>query len=360
MHWTAPAEVATSPGEHPVRAIQAISCPSTELCVAAGSHALAVSAEPAAGARSWKGVTEPRPNGCILRPDGNCVPAGPPIPTPEWPPISVRSISCPTTTLCVGVGAETKHKYTCTRNTCESSPGGKVIREILTSTDPTGGPEAWKVTRLPGNQPLNSVSCPTATECVALARGGSVLSSSDPLGGAKAWKSADLYPYVPATHGGNSVACAPGDGLCVATGESSTMLSARRPLAGILGWKGASIAPFPTLLGAACASPKLCVAYGFGTLIASTNPTRGRWSAGAAKGLPTSLVLLSGSCAPTGFCAVAGGRNGGQGMVFTSPSPPRRPWHKARIDKLQIGGISCPSSTLCVAVDGSGRILTGS
>ncbi len=346
-----------------MRAIHAISCPSTELCVAAGSHALAVSADPAAGARSWKGVTEPRANACTPQPDGNCILEGPPIPTPEWPPINVSSISCPTTTMCVGVGAETKLKYNCTATTCESVRGGaKVIREILTSTDPTGGPEAWKVTRLRGKEPLYSVSCPTTKECVALSRKGAVLSSSNPLGGAKAWKSADIYPYKPATYGANAVACAPSGGLCVATGENSNMLWARRPLAGILGWRGASIEPFPTLLGAACASPKLCVAYGVGTLIASTNPARGRWSArGAPKRLPGSLDLQAGSCASSGFCAVAGGgRNGNQGTVFTSPSPSRRPWAKARIDEAGIGGISCPSSALCVAVDDRGRILTGS
>jgi hypothetical protein len=362
MHWGAPANVATPPGEPGVDALQAISCPSTDLCVAAGPHALAVSSDPAAGVRSWKGVTEPRPPACTLLPSGDCVLEGPPIPTPQWPPISVRSISCPTTTLCVGVGSEAKRHYTCpTPTMCESSRHAKVVREILTSTDPTGGPEAWKVTRLRGKKPLYSVACPTATECVALSKNGTVLSSSNPLGGAKAWKSASLYPYVPATNGPNSVTCAPGGGLCVATGEESSMLWARKPLAGILGWEGVSLPQFPTLLGVACASPTSCIGYGFGTLIASTNLARGRWSArGAPRGLPAGLELAAGSCAAGGFCAVGGGRGSHNGTVFTNPSTPRRAWRKARVDNVPIRAISCPTATLCVAVDSSGRILTGS
>jgi hypothetical protein len=244
---------------------------------------------------------------------------------------------------------------------CESGRNAKIVREILTSTDPTGGPEAWKVTRLRGKRPLYSVACPTVTECVALGENGTMLSSSDPLGGAKAWKSANLYPYVPATNGPNAVACAPGGGLCVATGEKSSMLWARKPLAGILGWQGVGLLGFPTLLGAACASPKLCIGYGFGTLITSTNPARGRWSArGAPKGLPAGLELAAGFCASSGFCAVAGGRGNHNGTVYTNPSPPQSAWHKASVDSTPIRAISCLSSTLCVAVDGEGRILTGS
>lgn len=358
MHWTAPFEAPSPPGEGGHEFLETVSCPSTDLCVAAGRHGLAVSSDPASGLGSWSVITQPRSTDCTPQPSGACLPDGPPS---IWPPVSINSISCPTSTLCVAGGVDSQQKFRCPRPTlCESVRTRQYTPAIFTSTDPGGGPEAWKETQLHGKSAIYSVSCATATECVALAKDGTLIGSSNPLGGASAWKTADLYPYEPVTYGQNAVACVAGGGLCVATGQSSSILWARNPLAGILSWRGVKLGRFPTLLGVACASPKLCVGYGFATLIASRNPAHGRWSRrGAPKHLPRGLALNAGSCAPSGFCAVAGGSGSNNGTVLTNAAPMRRAWRRARIDNVPIRSIACPSSGLCIAVDGSGRILTG-
>ncbi len=105
-----------------------VSCPATNLCVAGGSDSLiATSTNPAAGSRAWSVA---HPGGRVEVPT---TPPGGPAP-PEgaeslFPGAQVRGVSCPSTTLCVGVTFDSR---------------------IFSSTNPTGGAAAWKVASLTG------------------------------------------------------------------------------------------------------------------------------------------------------------------------------------------------------------------
>jgi hypothetical protein len=88
----------------------------------------------------------------------------------------LRAVSCPSSGLCVAVGDD---------------------GEVLTSTNPTGGTNAWTsaVADPPfgehygKTQPsLTAVSCPSANLCVAGDDAGNVLFSTEPSGGTSAWK----------------------------------------------------------------------------------------------------------------------------------------------------------------------------
>ncbi len=65
------------------------------------------------------------------------------------------------------------------------------LGEVFTSTEPTGGANAWTKTFDPGGS-LYAVSCPAVSFCVGADGAGDVVSSTDPAGGASTWAHATL------------------------------------------------------------------------------------------------------------------------------------------------------------------------
>jgi hypothetical protein len=86
---------------------------------------------------------------------------------------SFTAISCPTVHFCAAVDGN---------------------GQVVTSTDPTGGSDAWTITTLDGSVRFESVSCPSAGFCVAGGLSESVFVSDDPTGGAGAWTSTRVIP----------------------------------------------------------------------------------------------------------------------------------------------------------------------
>jgi hypothetical protein len=134
-----------------------VSCPSPALCVVVGRSVIATSTDPAAGA--WTVVPAPK-DALFSKPD----------------PLS--AVSCPIASFCVAVGA---------------------LGMTYVSTNPTAGTASWsgtdadffsaqicqQCTNLANS--LVGVSCPTPSMCVAIDPIGDVISSSDPGAAAPAW-----------------------------------------------------------------------------------------------------------------------------------------------------------------------------
>jgi len=59
--------------------------------------------------------------------------------------------------------------------------------DVVTSTDPTGGARAWKITRLDGSTMLDSVSCASRDFCIVGGLSETVFVSHNPAGGSSAW-----------------------------------------------------------------------------------------------------------------------------------------------------------------------------
>jgi hypothetical protein len=127
-------------------------------------------------------------------------------------------------------------------------------------------------------------------------------------------------------------------------------------------------APFYSLesiTGVSCASESLCVGVdGVGDVVTSMNPTggKGAWTVTSVDGLG---YLKGVSCAPSGLCA--GYDGDGNVVSSTDPTGGTGAWTLAKIDPHVVGensdsfdlqGMSCPSASLCVAVDSSGNVLT--
>jgi hypothetical protein len=177
--------------------LKGISCASLKLCVAIDEHGdVVTSTEPTHGPSAWhvasigggalEGVSCPSASLCVVTDRGDAITSTHPASgASAWKAAAVGllpSISCPATKLCVTTG--------------EAAYG------VVISTHPTGG-GAWTYDELtsfavPQFNGLWQVSCAKRGVCVAstLAANGSpgnVLVSSDPTGGAEAWAEENVY-----------------------------------------------------------------------------------------------------------------------------------------------------------------------
>jgi WD40-like Beta Propeller Repeat len=171
--------------------VDAVSCPSVSLCVAATNKGdVFTSTNPTGGVSAWtkttidqghflSAVSCPAVSLCVVTNDTpdlfiSTNPAGG---TSAWMKTTldqaktvagVDSVSCPSVSLCVGGG----------------------IGNVLTSTDPTGGATAWMDTAIDGENDVYATSCPSGSLCVIADQSGNILASIDPTGGANTWTGA--------------------------------------------------------------------------------------------------------------------------------------------------------------------------
>jgi hypothetical protein len=246
----------------------------------------------------------------------------------------LQSVSCPSVKLCAAV----------------DSAG-----DVVTSSDPTGGASAWSVAYLDITA-LTGVSCPSADLCVGVDGGGNVATSTSPAGGASQWSLARLPAPM------DAVSCASAT-LCVAVAGADVATSTN-PAGGAGAWKWIDVDPVGSLLAVSCPSPSLCVGVDdFGHVVMSTNPTGG---AGAWSVNRLSDGWLNAVSCPTAALCVAVDT---AGDVLTSTRPAAGPsaWTVTQVERTCDGnvaggdcfsGVSCPTVSACVVVDGAGNVIS--
>lgn len=272
------------------------------------------------------------------------------------PGTELVGISCPTTSFCAAV-----------------EPG-----KVLVSTDPTGGPAAWKIASTSvGDNRLHGVSCPSPSVCVAV--GPSIaLTSTDPTGGPGAWNSTS---FGAASAPGTAVSC-PSATLCVAGGSAGQISVSHDPTAGPGAWT-VSQAPVGTdfycdkyapgsncdadIEAISCPSVSLCVATDSVGEVISGDPNVGAWSVTSSVTAPGTFELYatdgldSLSCPSLSLCVTA--QWDGALFVSQDPTGPASSWHSPP-GQTGFGGpaglpaVSCGSSSLCVEVDGGGAAVS--
>ena len=306
--------------------LRGVSCPSSDLCVAlGGGKEVVTSTNPTGGATAWTVTTL----------------AG---------EFALGDISCPTRSLCVATGAA----------------GDGTTRVVVTSTNPTGGPSAWTVTdigRSDGLEVSSRASCPSSGLCVAVGESvdghSTIVTSTNPTGGASAWKVTTFNGEFVLL----DVSC-PTTSLCVAVTNGGDALISTNPTGGAAAWKLTHIDTTPNnnnyLSGVSCPSISLCVAvdYSGGNVVTSSDPTGGvaAWTVTNVDG---NKSLIQVSCSDSRLCVAVDD----YGNVVTSSNPRggKAAWTATSVDRAGAGfsGISCPGSNLCVAVDNSGNVVTG-
>jgi hypothetical protein len=267
----------------------------------------------------------------------------------------LSAVSCPAASLCAAV----------------DSAGN-----VLTSTDPAGGPSAWHPADIDGTERLKAISCPSSHLCVAIDGHGRVFSSTDPTRGAAAWHVTKI------DHGRllDAISCS-STRLCVAGDDEANFVTSRDPTGAARSTetrqsqrlatrpatpaRGESRPPPPSIPRRrcraprpACASPSERPFTEFGVGAVSTDPT-GRpraWRGLGALDSESTPGLFAVSCASVSLCVAVG--NPGTPIVSTDPTSSAT-WR--RVDGGDMGeliGVSCVPS-LCVAVDASGHVIVG-
>jgi hypothetical protein len=173
--------------------LRAVSCASASLCVAVGLEGnILSSTDPTGGAGAWDVARQPAGDRML------------------------NGVSCPSPSLCV-----------------TGNPG-----QMLTSTAPAGG--AWHAVSAGSGLPVTAVSCPSVDACMAVTNNADVITSTDPTGGPAAWSFENVLPnwLLPSgkenpkgdTNAMWGVSCATTE-LCVAVGQERKAIVSTDPFA---------------------------------------------------------------------------------------------------------------------------------
>lgn len=245
---------------------------------------------------------------------------------------NLSAISCPSASLCVGVDQQ---------------------GNVVTSTNPTGGTGAWTVTHVDAGNFFNAISCPSASLCVGVDGSGNAVTSTNPTGGAGAWT-------VTHADGGNflsAISC-PSASLCVAIDYAGNVVTSTNPTGGAGAWTVTHVDVFSDIPAISCPSASLCVAGDFqGDVLTSTNPTGGT-GAWTLTHVDEANDIAGISCPSASLCVASD--YAGNMVTSTNPTGGASNWTVTNVDETySIHGVSCPSASLCVAVDEPGNVLVG-
>ncbi|MFL5824223.1 MAG: hypothetical protein ACJ764_12375 [Solirubrobacteraceae bacterium] len=366
--WSRPVRVDDFAPTNRIDSLKAVQCPSTSLCVAVDDQGNVItSTKPGGGRGTWK-ISFPT--------SGSQFESGRTMP--------LQDLGCPAAGLCVLGGGQD---------------------DLLVSTNPTGGPDAWSDVQLPGSAQMQAVSCPSSSLCLAADVSGNVFYSTNPAGSASAWHEYHVAALDGAAVSGDPwgrvVLSCPSENFCAAVnGVDGAVVTTVDPQGGSSAWTGRTVdGAHGRLQTISCPSQSLCVAFDGRNVITSTAPTTASWtSAHLDDGGPGEIPSLS--CPRSNLCLAsfaykstvfvsrdpAGGAAAWQrtsvggrwtavscpavklcvgvnyhGRILTSSDPPAGRWALKFVDGYsEIRGLSCPAANLCVAVDAAGKVLTSS
>lgn len=265
---------------------------------------------------------------------------------PSTPGLFNASVSCASRSLCVAVDT---------------------LGNVISSTNPTGGPAAWRAVKLDAGQfGLRSVSCPSASFCAAVDFSG-VFVSSDPAGGGRAWTRVMVFRGPGGLIG---VSCASAKFCVAVAGTGTHAFASTDPTGGAGAWHSVRVSSTDKFMnGLACPSAKLCVAVDeFGSVFTSTNPGSGTPWTETSTGYRALIAL---SCPSTSLCVAGDGT--GNVVISANPTGGSGAWSIVHADpstKLCGGrstpgsmcpaavlSVSCASVSLCVASDSYGNVV---
>jgi hypothetical protein len=301
--------------------ITGISCPTASLCVVVDLNGNALTTATPNRPRSWRRFLI----------DGRA---------------PLDAVSCSSPTFCAAVDTD---------------------GDVVTSTDPTAGSAAWTITQIrpeftfagsPVSVPLTAISCPSSHLCVTgddFPR--EIITTTDPGGGPAAWNDRIGIGRRFSADGLLSVSCS-STRFCATVGDQGVYATTDPA-----GSASTKLAINDSLEAISCGSRRLCLAVvggrengGPGGVWRSTDPAarRPRWTLA----LPDSNQQFAVACRGQGLCVATD--SGGMVMMSEHPGAARPGWQTRRVDATNVmSGISCPTVRFCVAADTYGNVLTG-
>lgn len=267
------------------------------------------------------------------------------------------AIACPTVSLCVAIDRD---------------------GNVVTSTDPTGGPTTWSLSHVasPSGYDNEDLSCPSSLLCVAINGDGDVMTSTNPAGGSSAWATEQGLDKSGVPVG---VSC-PTVALCVIADELGDVLMSTNPTGGPSTWTTVRVDPAVVLCGKGCGEPAMTTGVGcpsvslcvvtdqLGNVLWSTEPTGGSAAWGLAHVDSQHLQnyfanSLTGVACPSPDVCVATDV-AGDSITSQQPAGGASAWRLSRIDELEVPSVphdvSCQSVSFCTAIDSAGNVLTSS
>jgi hypothetical protein len=233
---------------------------------------------------------------------------------------------------------------------CAGLAGG----DVLTSSHPSGGRRAWKITNIDGAARLFNLACASASFCLAMDSLGRVVYSTDPAGGAARWH---FSAGVPGDANLTAVNCLSAS-LCLARDRSNNhvIASSTDPTNGSAGWRE-TVVNGKAIQGLSCVRPSFCAvatAYGFVASTASPASLPPHWTSANIDGF---TAVTDVGCASPGLCLAAD--EAGRTLTSVNPTGGARAWRAAHIDGTNlISNINCPTAAFCAVVSSDGNLLT--
>lgn len=219
----------------------------------------------------------------------------------------------------------------------------------LAPVSASASPPAWSApTRIvpTSSATVNGVSCPSRTLCVAVDSNGGAAISLDPAAGSPTWTSAAIDPG----HAVDAISC-PSSSLCVTVDNHGESVITTDPTASSPTWMVSTIDGTNQLNAVTCPTSALCVAIDAdGNALVSQNPAAASptWTSQRIATGKHTKTLTQVSCVSSTFCIVIDGL--GNEIISRDPTAAVPTWTTHPLNKLGnlYGGLSCPSSTLCV------------
>ena len=282
-----------------------VACPGRDLCLAVGgtNYAGGITGAMAWRGKSWRAMSVPKP--------------------PEATNARLASVACASSTRCMAVG---------------SYSNGHFSRPMAVSWNGT----SWQLTTVPAGDEMNSVSCPSAGDCIAVGQGPHGLAVAEQWNGT-AWTVASTPSGLPA--------------LSAVTCTSTTFCLAVNGAAA-LSWNGIawSALAAPVSIGGLgavwCGGSRDCMAVGTGGPGSSVAE---QWNGTAWRVLRTNRVdgLGGVSCTRAAACTAVGSwvSPGDQEQTLAQRWNGKS-WSDQAMPAQQAGlnSVSCPTLTFCMAV----------
>lgn len=232
------------------------------------------------------------------------------------------------------------------------------------------GPVVWAVPVSVDSHQLNGLACASLTLCVGVDNDGGVVTSTAPLSGPRSWHVLDVDVREPMT----GISC-PSVSECVAVDGGGQVVSSGDPGAPVPSW---TVAPVDSvsqpstytggqdlLRGVSCPSVSLCIAVdSVGNMAWSSDPLAGAPAWGLAHiddntdygcvggGLTCQSPLMGVSCPSVSLCAAVDFT----GNALQTTVPVSAPWPSRPVSgggAQSLWGVTCPTTTFCATVNGS-------
>lgn len=379
LSWVAPAAIdAAAPFADPTP-VDAMSCPSTTLCIATGVGGLLASSQTPTGPASGWSVLPSK----LIAGSGDGY--------------AIDSASCASTAFCEVAGFSYKE-----------DDGA-----VLTSTDPAGGASDWTLNTISGAARIVAVQCLAVSACFAVDDGGDVLAESNGTWSISSSAIAKAPPFTglacvttgpsayecgAADSGGNiyesttpanltstswqtessgltnldgGITCAGTGPFCLEQSADGELSSKGNPLSTTFSPALASSLTMPIT----CADDPAATTTLDALCFSGAAGTNGIYEMGLTKtgvtfdedAFPANTGDPSAVSCPSATTCVAGTSEGSVTSA-TAASGSLSDWADATwspgavvlqgVNDLALSPTSCPSSTLCVAFDAAGRVLT--